>query len=51
MSGKPLEEPVARYSAIVMNTQEQLRIAFEELRAGAFLDSSATARALHCRAS
>ena len=32
VSGKPLEEPVAWYGPIVMNTQEQLQQAFEELR-------------------
>ena len=37
VSGKPLEEPVAWYGPIVMNTQEQLRQAFEELREGTFL--------------
>jgi hypothetical protein len=37
VSGKPLEEPVAWYGPIVMNTQEQLRQAFEELRRGTFL--------------
>jgi redox-sensitive bicupin YhaK (pirin superfamily) len=37
ISGKPLEEPVAWYGPIVMNTQEQLRQAFEELREGTFL--------------
>jgi len=37
VSGKPLEEPVAWYGPIVMNTQEQLREAFEELRTGTFL--------------
>jgi Pirin C-terminal cupin domain len=39
MSGKRLEEPVAWYGPIVMNTQEQLRHAFKELREGTFLDS------------
>ena len=34
VSGKPLEEPVAWYGPIVMNTQEQLRQAIAELRAG-----------------
>ena len=49
VSGKPLEEPVAWYGPIVMNTQEQLRHAFEELREGTFLDSSAFGRAQHSR--
>jgi redox-sensitive bicupin YhaK (pirin superfamily) len=37
VSGKPLEEPVAWYGPIVMNTQQQLRQAFEELEQGKFL--------------
>ncbi len=37
VSGKPLGEPVAWYGPIVMNTQEQLRQAFEELEKGTFL--------------
>ena len=37
VSGKPLEEPVAWYGPIVMNTQEQLQKAFQELRDGTFL--------------
>ena len=37
VSGKPLGEPVAWYGPIVMNTQEQLRQAFEELERGTFL--------------
>jgi redox-sensitive bicupin YhaK (pirin superfamily) len=32
LSGKPIEEPVAWYGPIVMNTQEQLRQAVAELR-------------------
>lgn len=37
VSGKPLKEPVAWYGPIVMNTNEQLRQAFEELENGTFL--------------
>jgi redox-sensitive bicupin YhaK (pirin superfamily) len=37
VSGKPLGEPVAWYGPIVMNTQEQLRQAFDELQQGTFL--------------
>lgn len=37
VSGKPLEQPVAWYGPIVMNTQEQLQQAFEELQQGTFL--------------
>ena len=37
VSGKPLEEPVAWYGPIVMNTQEQLQQAFQELEEGTFL--------------
>ena len=39
VSGKPLGEPVAWYGPIVMNTQEQLREAFEDLDRGTFLSS------------
>jgi redox-sensitive bicupin YhaK (pirin superfamily) len=37
VSGKPIEEPVAWHGPIVMNTQEQLKEAFAELRAGTFI--------------
>ncbi len=37
VSGKPIEEPVAWYGPIVMNTQEQLQEAFQELEKGTFL--------------
>ena len=37
VSGKPLQEPVAWYGPIVMNTQEQLQKAYEELKEGTFL--------------
>lgn len=42
VSGKPLQEPVAWYGPIVMNTQEQLRQAFEELERGTFLKDSSS---------
>ena len=37
VSGKPLGEPVAWYGPIVMNTQEELRVAFEEYEKGTFV--------------
>jgi len=37
VSGKPIEEPVAWYGPIVMNTEEQLRQAMVELQTGAFI--------------
>ena len=37
MAGKPIGEPVAWYGPIVMNTQEELRIAFEEYENGTFI--------------
>ena len=37
VSGKPLEEPVAWYGPIVMNTQAQLRQAMSELGSGTFI--------------
>jgi quercetin 2,3-dioxygenase len=37
VSGKPLEEPVAWWGPIVMNTQEELRQAMAELRDGTFI--------------
>jgi len=37
VSARPIEEPVAWHGPIVMNTQEQLRQAFEELRDGTFI--------------
>ncbi len=37
VSGKPIREPVAWRGPIVMNTEEELRIAFEEYRNGTFL--------------
>jgi len=37
VSGRPIEEPVAWYGPIVMNTEAELRQAFAELREGTFL--------------
>ena len=37
VSGKPIGEPVAWYGPIVMNTQEELRVAFEEYQNGTFI--------------
>ena len=37
VSGKPIKESVAWYGPIVMNSQEELRIAFEEYQRGTFL--------------
>ena len=37
LTGKPLGEPVAWYGPIVMNTQEELRVAFEEYEKGTFV--------------
>jgi redox-sensitive bicupin YhaK (pirin superfamily) len=39
VSGRPVGEPVAWYGPIVMNTQEELRIAFEEYEKGTFIKS------------
>jgi len=37
VSGRPLEEPVAWYGPIVMNTADELRQAMSELRSGTFI--------------
>jgi len=37
VSGRPIEEPVAWYGPIVMNTEQELRAAYDELRDGTFL--------------
>jgi redox-sensitive bicupin YhaK (pirin superfamily) len=44
VSGKPLQEPVAWYGPIVMNTQEQLQQAYEELQEGTFLEKKKASR-------
>jgi hypothetical protein len=37
ISGRPIKEPVAWYGPIVMNTDEELELAFEEFRSGSFI--------------
>jgi redox-sensitive bicupin YhaK (pirin superfamily) len=37
VSGNPIREPVAWYGPIVMNTQEELEIAFDEYQRGTFI--------------
>jgi len=37
VSGKPLREPVAWYGPIVMNTEDELRQAYDELKKGTFI--------------
>ena len=37
ISGKTIGEPVAWHGPIVMNTQEELKIAFEEYNNGTFI--------------
>ena len=37
VSGKPIGEPVAWYGPIVMNTREELQVAFEEYSNGTFI--------------
>ena len=41
ISGQPLGEPVAWYGPVVMNTQEELRHAFQQLEDGTFLRADA----------
>jgi len=44
VSGKPLGEPIAWRGPIVMNTQHELRTAFEELDSGTFIKHAIGAR-------
>jgi redox-sensitive bicupin YhaK (pirin superfamily) len=37
LSGKPIQEPIAWYGPIVMNTEDELRLAFEEYEKGTFV--------------
>ncbi len=43
VSGKPLKEPVAWYGPIVMNTNEELKTAFQEFESGSFIKQGAVA--------
>ena len=40
VSGKPIGEPIAWQGPIVMNTQEELRVAFDELDHGTFIKTA-----------
>jgi redox-sensitive bicupin YhaK (pirin superfamily) len=42
ISGKPIGEPIAWQEPIVMNTQEELRVAFEEYQQGTFVKHKIT---------
>ena len=37
ITGQPIREPIAWYGPIVMNTQEELKTAFQEYQAGTFI--------------
>jgi redox-sensitive bicupin YhaK (pirin superfamily) len=39
ISGKPLNEPIARYGPFVMNTQPEIEQALEDLKNGTFVKS------------
>ena len=39
ISGKPLDEPIARYGPFVMNTQPEIEQALEDLKNGTFVKS------------
>ena len=36
MSGEPIGEPIVSYGPFVMNTEDEIRTAFREYRAGLF---------------
>jgi hypothetical protein len=39
IAGGPFREPIAPYGPFVMNTQEEIRQAFEDLRNGTFVQN------------
>jgi redox-sensitive bicupin YhaK (pirin superfamily) len=39
VSGQPIKEPVAWYGPIVMNTHQEIQLAFDEYRNGTFIKS------------
>src|SRR4029077_5813960 len=47
VSGKPIEQPVAWYGPIVMNTDAELQQAVAELRGGTFLNQGGGRRDVH----
>jgi hypothetical protein len=44
ISGRPLGEPVAWYGPIVMNSRDELRVAFDEYRRGTFIKHKTPSR-------
>jgi redox-sensitive bicupin YhaK (pirin superfamily) len=45
VSGKPIGEPIAWQGPIVMNTQDELRVAFEELEKNTFIKHKVKSKA------